>query len=89
MALAAVCPSPVFCVDAVAVVGMVRARFAEPAGGAAGTVMVMVSGGLVRVASRATREKVSVEPAAGAVKVGRVAVVLDRVTVGPEVWVQA
>ena len=86
MAFAAVCPSALFWVDAVAVALNVRATFDEPA---AGTVTVTVSGVLLNEASRTTNENVTDAPAAGAVNVGDTAVELDNVTAGPAVCVHA
>src|SRR4051812_41835896 len=57
--------------------------------GVADTVIVTVEAVLTRVASRTTRLNVSVAAVAGDVKVGLDAVVLDSVTVGPAVCVQA
>ena len=53
------------------------------------TVTVVVLGVLVREPSETVREKVRVVAAAGAVKVGFWAVVDDRVTAVPPVWVHA
>ena len=53
------------------------------------TVTTIVSAGLETVPSLTVRLKVRLVAALGAVKVGLTAVVLERLTAGPAVWLQA
>ena len=67
--------------------GTLWAGPAAATGGWLVTVMVTVAGVLLTCPSLTTRRKVSVAGPAGAVKVGLLAVLLERVTGVPAVWV--
>ena len=84
MALAAVWPVDVFWDEAVAVADRATLVPLPPV-----TVTTIVSAGLETVPSLTVRLKVRLVAALGAVKVGLTAVVLERLTAGPAVWLQA
>ena len=79
-------PWPVLSEDAVSVTPAALARFA---GTSATLVTVTVAVALLANSGLATRAKVTVAPAAGAVKVGAAALAEERATVGPAVCVHA